>query len=139
MLIASCNKSKMHNMTACPYVKGNQECTAYPCCWLICSCFTSAASGRVSARQRTVPATAMPCNTRTALNTAMVGESTQHNDVTANNNIDSTSKRLRPYLSDNGPIKICPTARPTMPAVSDVDTAEGDVWKLRDIAGRNGK
>ena len=81
----------------------------------------------------------MPCNTRTALNTAMVGESTQHNDVTANNNIDSTSKRLRPYLSDNGPIKICPTARPTMPAVSDVDTAEGDVWKLRDIAGRNGK
>lgn len=91
-------------------------------------------------REMTIPpAPAIPCIRRQPTNCIIVREKIHPIVATANKIMDTIRGRRRPYLSLIGPKNNCPTASPTMLAVSPNCTSEDVVLKYSDMAGRVGR
>ena len=91
-------------------------------------------------REMTIPPDpAIPCNKRKVMKLSMFGEKIQNTVETIKSNMEISNSGRRPYLSLNGPKKICPIANPIILDVSPSCTIDEFVSKYPAIVGRLGK
>lgn len=97
-------------------------------------------TSRTMARDSTIPAEAVnPCKKRASTNVAILGDSAQNSEDSANSEIEINKGFRLPFASLTGPITSWPMVRPIKQAVKLSCTSDAPAPRSSAISGKLGK